>query len=75
MAEIMMSLSLKSEFFGHEAIKVKFEEVPEPITADDLVRYFYRFALACGYSERTMGDSMIGIGEEMSTSKKIYDSE
>jgi|MudIll2142460700_1097286.scaffolds.fasta_scaffold72464_1 hypothetical protein len=72
MATITMILKNNCDFENaDDTTKVKFINVDEPLTADELARYFIRFANACGFSEMNIAESMIGVGEEMIPPNKV----
>ena len=41
-----------------ENTSVTFDNIPEPITADDMLEYVIRFMLACGYFRESIIDAM-----------------
>ena len=41
-----------------EDTSVEFDSIPEPITVDDLLDYFIRFAEAAGYMRQSVIDTM-----------------
>lgn len=64
MAKIMMSLELENKLFGTEKMESIFTNIKEPITGDELTSFFFRFALACGYGEIGMANSLVCVGND-----------
>lgn len=64
MADISMRIKHWCPEFDKTTTEVIFENQEEPLTSDDLTQLFIRFALACGYAEQSIAESLYGIGSE-----------
>lgn len=65
MADISMRIKHWCPEFDKTATEVIFENQEEPLTSDDLTQLFVQFALACGYAEQSIGESLYGKGSEL----------
>lgn len=65
MATLVMKLSNDNAFLDASTTDVRFKNISEPLTADDLTELFIRFAQACGYGEISIATSLVGKGSEL----------
>lgn len=73
MADIMMRVRCYQSLLDDTGTEVTFSNLDEPLTCNDLCQLFIRFATACGFSERGVAETMIGIGNELLPSEILYD--
>ena len=64
MATVIMKVQINNNFLGDVTTEVKFKGLTEPVTADELVDFFIRFAGACGYAESSIASTLISKGNE-----------
>jgi hypothetical protein len=71
--KLIMHLIPMPDVFNQPSTQVVFDDIPDPLTADDLVEYFIRFAEACGFAKESIIDAMDEIVMETYPPKKEDD--